>query len=166
MQGAGWIGCERMGACATTPPRRSTRDYIYQNPWRHSMGDRVQVESAQWHDYDIAADRTSTVALQGKRQSGGLIQALIVAAFFERERDIDYAQAMKKCRAANSYPLRPAMTPPTDSFSDTPEQLAAKRAEWDKRDPARCSVVDRGSGHASEAVTYPSQTRCPLCQYE
>jgi hypothetical protein len=87
------------GRLCNTPPRRSTCGDIDPRPLAALDGSWVQVESAQWHDCDIDADRTSTVALQGKRQSGGLIQALIVAAhhdFFERERDIDYAQAMKR----------------------------------------------------------------------
>jgi hypothetical protein len=101
MQGAEWIGCERI--CAAPGP--STGDDICQNPLAALDGSWVQVESAQWHDCDIDADRTSTVALPGKRQSGGLIQALIVDAFFERERNIAYAQAMRKCLAAKTTRL-------------------------------------------------------------
>ena len=58
---------------------------------------------------------------------------------------------MKKCLAAKSYLLRPVMTPPTDSFSATPEQLAAKRAEQDKRVPEQYRLL------TEEAAKRPKQ---------
>jgi hypothetical protein len=137
--------CLLFGACATTPPPRSTRVYLKQNPVAALDGSWVQVEEAHWLECDIPADRTSTAVLEGKRQPGiGLIQAFVIASqdnAFERERDIDYAQEMKKCLAAKGYLLRPAMAPPMDSFSDTPEQLAAKRAARDKWMPEQYRLL-------------------------